>query len=147
MLKTWISEKCDLLRVDPENSKIWEYYAMDLPGIFWTGLKSRCGHFELKIANKFVKLTHECKIQNDAYDGKIQKLAIFAFVLPWSFTLVPPHQFERENLDTSPRFPYKILSRRKKVGQVKPMGGTKLNDHGKHLPFISIFKVWPTKHI
>ena len=90
MLKKMNSEKCDLLRVEPENSKLSEYCGWMFLEHFCPGLKSPCGHFELKIANKFVKLTHECKIQNDAYDGKIQKLAIFAFVLTANL-------FKREN--------------------------------------------------
>ena len=81
MLKKMNSEKCDLLRVEPENSKLSEYCGWMFLEHFCPGLKSACGHFELKIANKFVKLTLECKIQNDAYDGKIQNSAIFAFVL------------------------------------------------------------------
>ena len=74
-------KKCDLLRVEPENSKISEYCGFMFLEHFCPNLKSPCGHFELKIANKFVKLTLEWKIQNDAYDGKIQNSAIFAFVL------------------------------------------------------------------
>ena len=81
MLKKNHSEKCDLLRVEPENSKLSEYCGWMFLEHFCPGLKSPCGHFELKIANKFVKLTHECKIQNYASDGKIQNLTIFSFVL------------------------------------------------------------------
>ena len=81
MLKKINSEKCNLLRVEPENSKLSEYCGWMFLEHFCPGLKSPCRHFELKIANKFVKLTLECKIQNAAYDGKIQNSAIFAFVL------------------------------------------------------------------